>query len=117
NVPFADGSGVAIKVKAVGHDLTGDNAFAEAPRRLDEHTPSLQIERVAREQDPGNFGGNKALDDDGHRQAISRDSLLPAISTGPLRLERVPATGNSVEEVLLADDAQNGFLLPGKTVD
>src|SRR6185437_16666351 len=112
-----DAARLAVQVIAIRLDLAGDDAFAESPRRLDEHTPSLGIERIACEQDAGYLGVYQTLHDDGHRQPFIADALMSPIGDGAFAVQRLPAARDRGAHIRLAAHAEDRFLLPGEAGD
>ncbi len=110
-------AGFAVEMIAIGRDQAGDDAFAQPPRRLDEHALPFRVERVAREQHAGRFRRHQPLHDDGHRQSFVADALMPAIRDGSFALQRLPAAADGGAHLVLAAHAEDRFLLAGETGD
>src|SRR4051812_42202204 len=96
--------------ESIRRDPAGDDGFAQAPRRLDQHAVALGLHGVAREQHPRGFRGDELLHDDGHRHV--GDALPFAICPGAIRLQRRPAALDGVADFRFATDAEVGLLLP-----
>ena len=108
-----DGHLGLVDLEGVGGDLAADNRLSEPVDALDDDV-LRSVVGVHGEHDPGVFGVDHLLDDDGQLDVLVRVALLLPVGYGAGVEEGGPAFPDLVEEVLLVLDVQIGVLLPGE---
>jgi hypothetical protein len=95
-------------------DPSGHHSLTQAGAGIHHDFTPFAGHRVRAEQDPRDICRHHVLDDDGNRHLPGVDPLTPPIGDGALRPQRSPAVHHGADHRLLADNVQEGVLLPGK---
>ncbi len=103
---------VPIHAEAVGNHTAGYDNFAESPTRLDDSLVSL-VDRVLREQHPGDVGIEKRLDDDTDARACEEAHAL-AVGDRRVGVRRPPDLLDRITQVVDRRNVEQRQVLAGK---